>query len=95
MPMENNQPKRLGEILISVHKISEINLDEAIEKQQVYKRKIGEILIMMGLLNPEELELYLLYQSEICGNELQDIKLDINVYNKISTGRLLSKMYGH
>lgn len=91
MLMENNPPKKLGEILISVHKISEINLDEAMEKQQVYKRKIGEILVMMGLLNPEELELYLIYQSEISGNEMQDIKLDFDLYKKISAGRLLSK----
>lgn len=95
MPMENNQTKKLGEILISVRKISEINLDEAIEKQQVYKRKIGEILIMMGLLNPEELELFLIYQSEICGNELQDIKLDTTIHSNVSAGRLLSKMTNH
>jgi hypothetical protein len=93
--MENNPPKRLGEILIGVQKISELNLDEAVEKQQVYKRKIGEILIMMGLLNPEELELYLLYQSEISGNELQNIKLDFNICKKISASRFLSKKSGH
>ena len=93
--MENNPPKRLGEILISVRKINEIILDEAMEKQRVYKRKIGEILIMMGLLNPEELELYLLYQSEISGNELQNIKLDFNICKKISASRLLSKKSGH
>lgn len=88
--MENKTHQRLGEILLSVQKINEYHLDEAIEKQQVYKRKIGEILIMMGLLIPEELELYLLYQKEICTPELRELKIDFNLFKKISAGELHS-----
>jgi len=89
--MENKTHQRLGEILLSVQKISEHHLDEAIEKQQVYKRKIGEILIMMGLLIPEELELYLLYQKEVCTPELRELRIDFNLFKKISAGELLLK----
>jgi type IV pilus assembly protein PilB len=89
--MEKNPPIKLGEILLSARKISEINLDEAIEKQQIFKRKIGEILIMMGLLNPEELGLYLLYQREIHGREWQDIKIDPGLYQDILSRPLSSK----
>ena len=81
----------MGDILINANKIDERILEEAIEKQRVYKRKIGEILIMMGLLNPEELELYLFYQKEVCVPEYHELKIDFNLFKKISAGELLLK----
>ena len=89
--MEDKTYQKLGEILISSQKIDFRNLEEAIEKQRVFKRKIGEILIMMGLLTPEELELYLLYQREFCNPESTEIKMDFDLFKKISAGELLLK----
>jgi hypothetical protein len=82
-------------MLISVRKINRLNLDEAIEKQQIFKRKIGEILIMMGLLNPEELDLYLMVQREVYGKELEEVRLDPEVLKKTSVRRLFPRKRPH
>lgn len=89
--MENRTRQKLGEILIDSSKIDQRNLEEAMEKQRVYKRKIGEILIMMGLLTPEELELYLMYQREFCNPVSAEFKMDFELFKKISAGELLLK----
>lgn len=89
--MDNKNNQKLGEILIDNRKIDRRHLEDAMEKQRVYKRKIGEILIMMGLLTPEELELYLTYQREFCNPESAEFKIDFDLFKKISAGELLLK----
>lgn len=46
---------RLGELLLYAGKISQEQLNEAIEVQKVKKMKLGEIIVSKGWLNPEEI----------------------------------------
>ena len=46
---------RLGELLLYAGKISQEQLNEAIEVQKVNKMKLGEIIVSKGWLNPEEI----------------------------------------
>ena len=89
--VKNKNQLKLGDILLNARKITQDHLEEAMEKQRVFKRKIGEILIMMGLLNPEELELYLWYQKAFQNPEIHDFRIDTDFVQKAIAGELLFK----
>ena len=40
-------------------------LDKALDKQRIVNKKLGEVLIMMSLVTPDELQLYLLNQKNV------------------------------
>ena len=84
---------RLGTILLKARKINNRDLEEAIAKQRVYKRKIGEILVMMGAINPEQLNLYLLVQQAMSEPGLSDTSPDISLLEEMVRERLLSESF--
>lgn len=88
--METKKQLKLGNILLNAGKINQAHLQEAMEKQQIFKRKIGEILIMMGLLNPEELDLYLFFQRQFQHPEIHDFKIDAELLKRVSVEGLFS-----
>jgi len=49
------QQKLLGEILVEENIITEQQLNEAIEIQNKYKEKLGEILVKFGYCKPEQI----------------------------------------
>ncbi len=65
------QQKLLGEILIEEKIITEQQLKEAIQIQNKYKEKLGEILVKFGYCKPEQI-LYALGKQ--LGIELENIK---------------------
>ncbi len=51
----NPQFKRLGEILVHQRKITEVQLNGALEDQKATSSKLGEILIEKGYISEDEL----------------------------------------
>lgn len=54
---------RIGELCINVGLITEKQVKEALEKQKKSKKKIGEILVELGYIRSQELNLMLSVQS--------------------------------
>jgi type II secretory ATPase GspE/PulE/Tfp pilus assembly ATPase PilB-like protein len=74
---------KIGEILVKAGKISIGQLDKALDKQRIVNKKLGEVLIMMSLITPDELQLYLLNQKNIEKIELKNFALDTGLINQI------------
>ncbi len=74
---------KIGEILIKAGKISIAQLDKALDKQRIVNKKLGEVLIMMSLVTPDELQLYLLNQKNVETIDLKDLKLDSDLIHQI------------
>jgi type IV pilus assembly protein PilB len=75
--------RKIGEILIKAGKISIEQLDTALGKQPLVNKKLGEVLIMMSLITPDELQLYLLNQKNIERIDLNKIPVDMNLIHQI------------
>jgi type II secretory ATPase GspE/PulE/Tfp pilus assembly ATPase PilB-like protein len=74
---------KIGEILVKAGKISIEQLDKALDKQRIVNKKLGEVLIMMSLITPDELQLYLLNQKNIEKIDLKDFSLDAGLISQI------------
>lgn len=59
-----NRRDRLGEILLKNERISQEQLDRAVELQEVRDQRLGEILVTIGAIGREELEGYMQLQIE-------------------------------
>src|SRR2546422_7078257 len=60
-----NRRDRLGDILVKHQKITSNQLDAAIHPQSKERdKKLGEILVGMGVISPEDLERYMRGQIE-------------------------------
>ena len=49
-------PLRLGEILVRTHAITRRKLEEALHRQKLSRKKIGEVLVDSGYIKPAQLE---------------------------------------
>jgi type II secretory ATPase GspE/PulE/Tfp pilus assembly ATPase PilB-like protein len=74
---------KIGEILIKAGKISYEQLSKALDKQRLLNKKLGEVLIMMSLITPDELQLYLLNQKNIEKIDLKNFALDAGLVNQV------------
>jgi type IV pilus assembly protein PilB len=74
---------KIGEILVKAGKISSAQLDKALDKQRLVNKKLGEVLIMMSLITPDELQLYLLNQKNIEKIDLKNFALDAALVNQL------------
>jgi hypothetical protein len=74
---------KLGEILIKAGKISEDQLNIAIERQKIEKRPLGEIFMMMGIITYNELEMVLVDQRELAFINLDKFELDFPLVEKV------------
>ena len=74
---------KIGEILVKAGKISAGQLDKALDKQRLINKKLGEVLIMMSLITPDELQLYLLNQKSIERIDLKDFALNAGLVAQI------------
>ena len=54
---------RIGELCVNVGLITEKQVKEALEKQKKSKKKIGEILVELGYIRSQELNLMLSVQA--------------------------------
>lgn len=78
--------KRLGEILIESGKITQTDLQKALEIQKSSGKKIGEILIDMNLIQEEDLTLNLSIQSHLPFIKIQDYQMSPDVLKVIPKG---------
>jgi type II secretory ATPase GspE/PulE/Tfp pilus assembly ATPase PilB-like protein len=88
LPAEYTEAKdpmymKIGEILVKAGKISIGQLDTALDKQRIVNKKLGEVLIMMSLITPEELQLYLLNQKSVKTIDLKNLKVDSDLIRQI------------
>lgn len=81
--LESRTSLKLGEMLIRAGKITRPNLLLAIEKQKTFKKRIGEIFVMMNLLTPDELSIYLAEQQGIEKIDLRNYDIDFELIEKI------------
>ncbi len=61
--MEDIMTMRIGELCVNVGLVTEEQVKEALEKQKKSKKKIGEILVELGYIRSQELNLMLSVQS--------------------------------
>lgn len=47
--------KRLGELLVESHFITEAQLEDAIKEQKKSGKKLGEVLVELGYISPDVL----------------------------------------
>jgi type II secretory ATPase GspE/PulE/Tfp pilus assembly ATPase PilB-like protein len=80
---KNTQYLKIGEILVKAGKISMGQLITALDKQRVVNKKLGEVLIMMSLVTPDELQLYLLNQKCVETIDLKNLKVDSDLIHQI------------
>ncbi len=74
---------KIGEILVKAGKISIEQLGKALDKQRIINKKLGEVLIMMSLITPDELQLYLLNQKSVEQINLKNFALDAGLINQV------------
>lgn len=75
--------KKIGEILLEQHLISQAHLDDAIAEQKVTGEKLGEVLIRKGLISREELEHCLALQSGVSSFNLSSYIIESSVVKLI------------
>lgn len=61
--LEDIMTMRIGELCVNVGLVTEKQVKEALEKQKKSKKKIGEILVELGYIRSQELNLMLSVQS--------------------------------
>lgn len=49
-----NQRRRFGEILLAMDLITRADLEQALSRQQAWKKPLGQILMEMGVLNYQD-----------------------------------------
>ena len=81
--LEGRTSLKLGEILIRAGKITRKNVIAAIERQKFFKKRIGQIFIMMNLLTHDELSLYLMEQKNIEKIGLENFEIDFDLVDTI------------
>jgi type II secretory ATPase GspE/PulE/Tfp pilus assembly ATPase PilB-like protein len=74
---------KIGDILMKAGKISVEQLDSALDKQRIVNKKLGEVLIMMSLVTPDELQLYLLNQKSVETIDLKNLKVDSDLIRQV------------
>lgn len=89
--LEGRISLKLGEILIKAGKITKHQLISAIEKQKFFKKRIGQIFILMGLITSDELSLYLLEQKWIDKINLKNFEISFDLVEKIGKNFCLTK----
>jgi len=79
----NSAYMKIGEIMVKAGKISMGQLNTALDKQRIIGKKLGEVLIMMSLVTPDELQLYLLNQKSVETIDLRNLKVDGDLIRQV------------
>jgi len=76
---------KLGELLIKAGKITQPQLDIAIQQQAVENKQLGAILVEMGMVTTQDLNVVLLDQKELDEFNLDHFKLNLTLVERIGT----------
>ncbi|MTI66857.1 MAG: type II secretion system protein GspE, partial [Firmicutes bacterium] len=74
---------RLGDLLVSVGKITKEQLNEALKKQKITKKKLGEVLVESGFVTETDIIEVLEFQLGIPKIDLQTYEIETKVPNLI------------
>ena len=83
--------KRLGDMLVENHMITEDQLREALDKQKQKKAKLGQVLVSMGVTTEESIAKVLHQQMHIDMVTLADREIDREVLSIITDPSILKK----
>lgn len=83
--------KRLGDMLVESHMITESQLKEALEKQNQKKAKLGQVLVGMGVTTEEAIAKVLHEQLHLDMVTLADREIGRDVLNVITDSSILKK----
>ena len=83
--------KRLGDMLVESHMITESQLKEALEKQKQKKAKLGQVLVSMGVTTEEAIAKVLHEQLHLDMVTLADREIGRDVLNVITDSSILKK----
>lgn len=78
--------KRIGELLIESGKITQTDLDKALEKQKSSSKKIGEILVEMGLVQEDDLIVNLAIQFQVPFIKIENYQISKDILGIIPKG---------
>ncbi|HNX98976.1 MAG TPA: ATPase, T2SS/T4P/T4SS family, partial [Candidatus Aminicenantes bacterium] len=70
-------------MLVRDGKLTAGQLAEALEKQAVTKKKLGEIVVMMGWIAPEDLNLYLMNQKWLKAADLSTVSIQSPLLDRV------------
>jgi len=74
---------KLGELLIKAGKITREQLDRAFEGQQIHKKRLGEMLILMGLITEGDLRMFLVDQKAVDTIDLENFEIDFSLIEEL------------
>jgi hypothetical protein len=88
--LQEGRDLKLGEKLIKAGKITDEQLNMAIQKQKVLNKRLGEIFVMMGVVTEKELRVFLVDQKEIDEIDLDKTKIDFALVKKVGIAACLN-----
>lgn len=83
MHLEDGKDLKLGEILLKNNRITEEQLQEAIEEQRNSNMRLGEIFVSKGFTTEADLRLLLVDQKEFDEFNLDDFELDLPLMKRV------------
>lgn len=78
--------KKIGELLIEAGKITQSDLEKALEKQKTSSKKLGEILVEMGFVTEEDIIVNLAVQFQVPFINLDNYEIPKDILNIIPKG---------
>jgi len=81
MTLKRVEQKKIGELLIESEKLTQDQLNLALESQKQDGGVLGEILVSMGIITEEEIVACLAIQYEIPYLDIKNYDFDENVYS--------------
>ena len=79
-----NKKKRLGDILIAAGKITVSQLEYALKSQRDSGKKLGEVLVDIGIINEEDIVNAIEEQTGIESVDLNDIEFERKAIKLVS-----------
>lgn len=71
---------QIGKLLVEQKRISQTDMDTALIRQSISGRKLGQVLIELGLIEEEELMLLLSEQLKLPLISLKDFEFDLTIH---------------
>ncbi len=89
--IRSGSERRLGEILFNSGKIGNEELTDAVKKQGETGKRLGEIFVEMGIIKPDELELYLIGQRSKEDIEISEYLPDLDLIERVGVDLCLKR----
>ena len=74
--------RKFGEIIVDMEFVTQAQLDEVLELQAMGRAKIGQILVHLNYLTPEQSEMIAVNQSSNTGKKYGEIAVEMGLLNE-------------